>query len=424
MITRMVGKSFKIRRKRMMLAVLSVTMGALLIASMINIYRNIEKEMSKQLKAYGPNIIIVPKGSDLRLEVGGVPLKSPEASSYLDEGDLYKIKKVFWKYNIADFAPVLNAFAEINNDRVSIIGTYFNKTIEVPGEAFKSVTTGIKNLYPWLEIEGNWAKDDDLNSVMIGKEIANKYRLNVGDEITLNYGNKPFNFVISGIINGGLTEESTIYIPLGKVQQMIGKPGAVSKIEVSSYIVPDDALAKKDRSEMTEDEFIKWYCTPYIDAIAYQLEEVIKNGDAIPIAQIASAQGNLLKKITMMMLFLASLTLLISALGVTATMMASVFERRKEIGIMMGVGASSRQIISIFAIEMVLVALLGGALGYGAGLGLSYIISNAVFNVSFSFDIALLPITLISAMLITFIGSIIPVRSAVKINPVVMLRGE
>lgn len=424
MITRMAGKSFKIRKKRMLLAVLSVTMGALLIASMVNVYRNIENEMSKQLKAYGPNITIVPKGSDLRLEVGGVPLKPPEASAYLDEGDLYKIKKIFWKYNIADFTPILNVFAEINNERVPIIGTYFNKTIDVPGEAFKSVTTGIKNLYPWLEVKGSWAKDDDLNSAMIGSEIANKYSLNVGDKINLNYGNKTFVFVVSGIIKGGLNEESTIYIPLAKAQQIIGKPHAVSKIEVSSYIVPDDALAKKDRSEMTQDEFIKWYCTPYIDAIAYQLEEVIKDGDAIPIAQIASAQGNLLKKITMMMLFLASLTLLISALGVAATMMASVFERRKEIGIMMGVGANSRQIISIFAIEMLLVAVIGGILGYGAGLGLSYIISNAVFNVSFSFDIALLPLTLLSAMLITIIGSFVPVRSAVRINPVVMLRGE
>lgn len=424
MIIRMARKSFKIRRKRMMLAILSVTMGALLIASMLNIYRNIEEEMSKQLKAYGPNIIVVPKGSALRLEVGGIPLKPPDASSYLDEGDLFKIKKVFWKYNIADFAPVLNAFADINDEKVPIIGTYFNKTIDVPGEAFKSVTTGIKNLYPWLEVEGKWTSDDDLSSAMIGREIAGKYNLNVGDSITINYENKPFTFVLSGIIRGGFTEENTIYIPLGKAQQIIGKPGAVSKIEVSSYIVPDDALAKKDRSELTQDEFIKWYCTPYIDAIAYQLEEVIDNGDAVPIAQIASAQGNLLKKITMMMLFLTSLTLFISALGVAATMTASVFERRKEIGIMMGVGANSRQIITIFAIEMMFVALIGGAMGYVIGLGLSYVISNVVFNVSFTFDISLLPITLASAMLITFIGSFVPVRSAVKINPVVMLRGE
>ncbi len=424
MIIKMVRESFKVRRKRMILAVLSVTMGALLITSMLNVYRNIEKEMSKQLKAYGPNIIVVPKGSDLRLEVGGVPLKAPAVSSYLEEGDLYKIKKVFWKYNIADFAPVLNIFTDIKGETVPVIGTYFNKTIDVPGETFKSVTTGIKNLYPWFEVEGKWASDDDLSSAMIGKEIAGKYSLSVGDSITVNYQNKPFTFAISGIIKGGLTEENTIYIPIGKAQQIIGKPGAVSKIEVSSYIVPDDALAKKDRSVMTQDEFIKWYCTPYIDAIAYQLEEVITNGDAVPIAQIASAQGNLLKKITMMMLLLTSLTLFISALGVAATMTASVFERRKEIGIMMGVGAISRQIISIFAIEMMFVALIGGAMGYAIGLGLSYTISNAVFNVSFSFDITLLPITLASAMLITFIGSFIPVRSAVKINPVVMLRGE
>lgn len=424
MILRMVKKSFRIRKKRMLLAVVSVIMGTLLITSMINIYTNIEKEMSKQLRAYGPNITVVPKGSDLKLEVGGVALETPSVVSYLNEEDIYKIKKIFWKYNIGDFTPVLNLKFDVKGDRIPAVGTYFNKTITVPGEAFKSVTTGMKNLYPWLEVEGRWIADDDFESAMIGKEVSKKYNLNTGGRLTAYYDGNPYSFTVKGVIRGGMAEENSIFIPLVKAQQIIGKPGSVSKIEVSSYITPDDDLAKKDVKSMNGKEYERWYCTPYIDSIAYQIEEVIHNGDAVPIAQIASAQGNLLRRITMMILFLTALTLIISTLGVMSNTTALVFERRKEIGIMMGVGAKSRQIIGIFAIEMMLIAVMGGMIGYIMGIGISYIVSNTVFNVTFSFDAYLIPVSIVSAVLITLTGSYIPIKGAVKINPVVVIRGE
>lgn len=424
MILRMIKKSFKIRKKRMILTIISVAMGALLVTSMLNIYLNIEQEMSKQLKAYGPNIVVTPKGDSLKMEVGGIPLKSSQANSYLKEEESVRIKKIFWKYNIGDFTPILNFSSNLDGKDVPIIGIYFDKKVEVTGESFKFIETGMKKLYPWLEIEGNWINDEDNNSVMIGKELAEKIGVAVGSKVTVPYNEKSYSFTVEGIIKGGTTEEGTLYMPIKIAQQIIGKPGAVSKIEVSSYITPDDDFAKQDTSAMTKEEFEKWYCTPYIDSIAYQIQEVITDSKATPVAQVASAQGKFLKRITVMIFFIAIIATIISTLSVMATMTAAVFERRKEIGVMSAIGADRRQVLLLFLSETFVCGLLGGAIGYGIGMAISYALSNFIFNVTFAFNLFILPVALISAITIAIIGSYIPLKTALKVNPVVVIRGE
>ena len=408
----------------MILTIVSVAMGALLITVMLNVNFNIEKDMSRELKAYGPNIVVTPKGEDLNMEVGGLPLKSSVPTSFLKEDELFKMKKIFWKYNVADFTPLLNFTSSVNGSEIPSIGTYFNKTVEVPGETFKFIETGMKKLYPWLEIEGNWVKDDDNDSIMVGKGLAKKLGFAVGNKISLLYNEKPYSFTVAGIIKGGATEEGTLYMSIKKAQQIMGKAGAVSKIEISSYITPDDAFAKKDTKTMSKEEFEKWYCTPYIDSIAYQFQEVITNGKATPVSQVASAQGNFLKRITMMMLFIAVIATIISTLSVMATMTAAVFERRKEIGVMSAIGAERSQVLILFLSEALVSGILGGVLGYGIGFAISYALSIFIFNVAFTFNVIILPIVLICAVLIAEIGSYLPLNTALKINPVVVIRGE
>lgn len=420
----MIKKSFKIRRKRVILTITSVAMGALLVTAMLNIYLNIEQEMSKQLKAYGPNIVVTSKSDSLKMEVGGIPLKSSQTTSYLKEEELVKIKKIFWKYNIGDFTPLLNFSTKLDGIDVPVIGTYFNKKVEVTGESFKFIETGMRKLYPWVEIEGSWINDEDNNTVMIGKGLAKKLGVAVGSNLSLPYNEKSYSFTVKGIINGGITEEGTLYMPIKKAQQIIEKSGAVSKIEVSSYITPDDDFAKKDTNVMTKDEFEKWYCTPYIDSIAYQIQEVITDSKATPVAQIASAQGKFLKRITYMMFFIAVIATVISTLSVMATMTASVFERRKEIGVMSAIGADRRQVLLLFLSETFVCGFIGGAIGYCIGMAISYALSNFIFNVTFALNLFILPIALISAIIIAIIGSYIPLKTALKVNPVVVIRGE
>lgn len=420
-------KSIKQRKRRIFLAVLAVVMGASLSAGLLNIYFNVNDKVGKELRAFGPNIIMEPKSDVLQLEVGGIPLNSLGQKKYLDEEQLFKIKKIFWKYNIVGFAPFLSTPAKIglSNERIVLTGTWFDKEIKVPGEEFKSFKTGVKNISPWWTVKGKWIKNTDaLSSAMVGSAVAKKLNLKENDVFPVTFNDKNLQLRVAGIIEAGGSEDRQVFVNLPVVQKLTGLEHKVSSVKVSAMIVPENSLSRKDPKKMSASEFEKWYCTPYITAIVQQLNEVFPNATAEPIGQIAIAEGNMLSKINLMVLLVTVIALLASAVGVTTVMTANVLERRKEIGIIKAIGAESFQIGLLFTGEAAAIGLIGGLAGFVIGMGLAKFIGHSVFSADIQPDLNVLPITLIIALAVSLIGSILPVRRAVSTEPVIVLRGE
>ena len=196
------------------LAFLTCFLATLLLCAMLNITLGIGNEVGKQLRSYGSNIIILPKGSNLAIEVGGELYEPLKNKSYLNESEIHKIKEIFWRNNITAFAPFLEGKVMMKpakspqnshaNDELSqevlILGTYFDKSIEIADE--EGFSTGIKTLYPLLKIDGAWIKDDDTESVILGDEFARQNALKIGDFISLN-GNK---VQVLGILHNAKTQ--------------------------------------------------------------------------------------------------------------------------------------------------------------------------------------------------------------------------
>jgi len=113
-----------------------------------------------------------------------------------------------------------------------------------------------------------------------------------------------------------------------------------------------------------------------------------------------------------------------SALAVMTAMTASVMERRVEIGLMKAIGADDGQIASIFLSEAALIGLAGGAAGYLLGLGLAQGLARWVFSAGGQMPAIVLPLTLLLAIAVALIGSALPVRQAVRFDPVLLLRGK
>lgn len=429
MYGRIIKKSFKNQKKRIFLAVLSVIMGASLISALISVYLNTEEKIGKELSSYGPNIIVKPKDQNIQLEIGGVNYSTSKGQTYLREDELYKIKKIFWKYNILGFAPYLNTIVNVEtkdkSESIVLTGTFFDKEIKVPGEAFETTKVGVKSIAPWWTVDGSWINDEEKKKeVILGAVVAKYLDKKVGDVIQINYNNKKINLNVVGILHTGGDEENRIFTNLSIVQDLVGLSGKISEIKVSAAITPEDEFAKKDITTMTKEEYDRWYCTPYISSIALQIEEVISDAEAQPIAQVASAQGNFLKKIKLMMLLISIVGIAASVLGVLTTMTTSILERRKEIGIIKAIGSETKQVLILFLGETSVIGIIGGIIGYGIGIGLAQLIGYAVFNSKIAINIEVLPLTIITAIGITLLGSIIPIRNALKIEPVIVLRGE
>jgi putative ABC transport system permease protein len=230
-------------------------------------------------------------------------------------------------------------------------------------------------------------------------------------------------FHISGIVTTGGFEEEQLFAPLITVQELLNKQGKVSRVLVSALTVPMDNFGRKDPAAMTKDEFEKWYCTAYVTSVAKNVEEVMAGSRAKPIWQIASAEGALLTKLNSVMIFLTVLALGAAATAVSTSLMASMAERSPEIALMKAIGADRFQIGSIFLGETLIISLAGGIVGYLIGDRLGVLISHTVFNSTIISPLWLFPTAIISALIVALAGSVAPLRRALLIEPVRVLKG-
>ncbi len=207
-------------------------------------------------------------------------------------------------------------------------------------------------------------------------------------------------------------------------QSILGKPGVVRRIYVSALTKPEDALARRDPKTMNPELFDRWYCSPYVQSIAYQLQETIPHSHAEQIRQVAQNEGTILSRIKGLMLLVTLAALFASALAVSAAMATAIFERRAEVGLMRALGAGSVAVAFVFLAEATLLALFGGLAGFAAGAILAREIGRSIFNSQITIQPVLLPFILAIAVVVTFAGSVAAIRRAVRFDPVFALRGE
>ena len=441
MFPRLVYESFRRQARRKLLAGIAITLGVAVATAMIAVATDIGDKINRELRTYGANLVITPQEDTLDVEIGGVNLKPPSDGAFLNEADLPKIRGTFWHHNIVGFSPMLPVTVRVHSgnpsggktEDVTLLGTYFDKKLTFGKEDF---TTGVRITHPWWKVEANcratetaratssdtsscgWPSDDS-QQVLVGERLAAKLSKHAGDAININ--ERPF--TISGILSTGNIEDDQIVAPLAVAQQILGKAGAVRRVYVSALTKPPDALSARDPKTMSPEVYDRWYCSPYVESIAYQLQEAIPHSHAEQIRQVAQNEGTVLSRIEGLMLLVTVAALLASALAVSAAMATAIFERRVEVGLMKALGAGNLAVSSIFFAEALLLALTGGMAGFAAGSLLARQIGRSIFSSQISIQPVLFPIILAIAVFVTFAGSAAAIRRAVKFDPVFSLRG-
>jgi putative ABC transport system permease protein len=416
MFIRLVYESFRRQKRRKALAGIAITLGVAVATAMIAVATDIGDKINRELRSYGANLLVTPQEDTLDVEIGGVNLKPPSDGAFLSEADLPRIRGTFWRYNIVGFAPMLPVVADVAGNKVTLLGTYFSKHLTFGKEAFD---TGVRTTNPWWKVNGSWPGDESAD-VLLGERLAAKLRAKPGDQIDV--AGRAHR--VAGILSTGSAEDDQVVAPLSVAQATLGKPGAVRRIYVSALTKPEDALAKRDPKTMNPELFDRWYCSPYVQSIAYQLQEAIPHSHAEQIRQVAQNEGTVLSRIKGLMLLVSLAALLASSLAVSAAMATAIFERRGEVGLMKALGAGHSSVAAIFFTEAALLAILGGAAGYACGIFLAHQIGLAIFSSQITIQPVLFPIILAIAVAVTFAGSAAAIRKAVLLDPVFALRGE
>jgi len=457
MFLRLIADSFTRRPRRKLLTAAALSLGMAVVTAALSVSLDVGDRLASEFRSLGANLLVTPEADSLPLEIGGVDYRPVNAGAYLPEADLPKIKTVFWHNNIVAFAPVLEISATLpkasyggGNARpdqpeipILLIGTWVSKKVPLPdGGTF---VTGIAKTNPWFQIQGKWFSDEGyLNRVeispmghsylpappecVVGEKLAAR-RYFFADQAVVSVisatGAQDLQVCdITGTISTGGPEDEAVIMPLATVQRLAGREGQYRKLYVSALTKPEDEFARRDPATMKPADLERWVCTPYISSIAYSIKEVLPGSDVRVVRRVADGEGVILKRVQSLLWLVTFAALLAAALAVGASSAASVIERRSEIALMKALGAGSGTVGFLLAAEQLLLAFVGGGLGYSLGTILARAVGQRIFGVAPGASPLVLAVVLGLAAGVTLLGSALPLRRAARYEPAPILRGE
>lgn len=372
---KMILSSIIRRKSRMFTAILAIAMGATILSGLVTIYYDIPRQLGKEFRAYGANMIILPNHSAEKIE-----------SKQLEE-----IQTVVPADKMIGFAPYIYTNVKVNEQPYIVAATDIK---------------GLESNSPYWLVDGEWPKAS--REVMIGHEIGKQLNLKIGDKFVLNTP-KPnsktkemtsTNFQVSSIVTTGGKEEELIFMSLEDIRSIIGDH-PIDVVECS------------------------------IDAEAAQLQEIAERImqkdsalNARLVKRVTESQDVVLGKLQTLVWIVTVIVLFIMMICVGTTMMAVVAERRKEIGLKKALGANNKSVVMDFLGEGIVLGITGGLLGVLFGYLFAGSVSISVFARKVHFLVGLAPITVLVSVIITVIACLIPVRTAVDVEPALVLKGE
>jgi putative ABC transport system permease protein len=435
MFLRIVSDSFARKPRRKILTAAALALGMAVATATLEVSLDVGDRLAHEFRSLGANLLVTPASDTLPLEIGGVDYRPVDAGAYLPQSDLGKLKTIFWRNNIVGFAPFLDVPVKIKlgdspsasrkdsreDARAEMIGTWYSHSVTVPdGSKF---VTGVFATNPWWRVDGRWFSDGSAEAVA-GADIAKRLGLRAASTVTVGEGDRARTLIITGIVSTGGREDDAILAPLEIAQGIAGRSGQYRRLLVSALTKPADTFSQRDPATMTAVEYDRWYCSPYISSISHQMQQQLPGVEVRAIRQVAEGEGRILKRVGGLMWLVTIAALFAAALAVGATSATTVLERRSEIGLMKALGASHRVVGAFFIAEQLLLAIVGGVLGYAIGIVLARLLGIGIFGIAPTLRWILFPVVLALAAIVSLIGSLPPLARASYVDPAPVLRGE
>src|ERR1700731_4311048 len=433
MFLRLVADSFSRRPRHKLLTGAALALGMAVATAAISVSLDVGDRLAREFRSLGANLLVTPQADSLPLEIGGVDYRPVNAGAYLPESDLGKLKTIFWRNNIVGFAPAMDvpvdAWTRSSQTystpaiaaHTTLIGTWASHSVPVPdGSAY---VTGIEKTNPWWQVDGRWF-NDGAQECVVGKTFAARANVKTGDALNLNTPQKNLSLLVTGILSGGGTEDDAIVAPITIAQDIAEKPHEYRRLYVSALTKPEDDFGRRDPSTLPPADYERWYCTPYISSIALQIKGVLPSADVRVIRRVADGEGAILTRVRTLLWLVTFASLLAAALAVGASSAASVIQRRTEIGLMKALGAGSGTVGFLLAAEQLLLAFVGGGLGYALGIILARLLGERIFGAVPEPSLIVFLVVIALATGVTLLGSAIPLRRASRYKPAPILRGE
>lgn len=399
--------SLRHQRARLGIAALAMALGSALVSGLLNLSGDIGGQVGRELRAYGANIIIRPQEQSQLVGMGGLEFGEVAVPQTLAEDNLGPIKQV---KGVIGMLPYL--YAVVNASELTVIpaesesqaegngtDTTFMEDTERPAILAGVDFTATRSINTWWQVQGRWPKASD--EILAGRRAADAFNLAPGDHLLVTYGGQTQTLQVVGVLETGAAEDDQLIASLQAVQTLTSQPGQVTLVMVSALTA--------DRS---------------LDATAAEIQGLLPSAEVRTLAQFARAEEKVLNKVRLLIGLVAALVLLAGALTVAGTLNTMVIERRTEIGLMKALGAAEERVANLFLVEAMSVGIFGGLAGYLGGLALALAIGWRVFDAVITPTLWALPGTLLVGLVVVWAAGLLPVQRALRIDPVITLRGE
>jgi len=383
-------KNLKRKKIRSTLTIGGVAIAVAVLVSLLGFDRGYQKSLTGNIDKMGYQLLVTAKGCPY--EAATLMLKGGGGLRYMEE-DIYD--KIRSDPRIDKITPQLVSTV-FDPDRLQGQGGF---------TMYMGITESYLELKPWSKFKsGGWFTSETAEEAIMGYEAAEVEQRLVGDKIFSPKINKVLTVV--GIFErSGTQDDGIIFLPIKTTQQIFSLPNKLSGV----------GIKLKDIQKIGD------------------FEEDLYNEPGIQIISMAQVRGtilNLISSAKVMANSVAVIAVFIAVIGVVNTILMSVFERTKEIGVMKAIGASAMDIFKLIWTETLLVCTVGGILGSIFALLGSGIVENIIKKIlpyAPSGQLVLIRPSLlfaafIGAIILGIISGIYPAWRAASMRPVEAIR--
>jgi putative ABC transport system permease protein len=381
MFWRIIRRLLSANRGRLFVMLLALGAGAAITAALLNLQVDAKRRLTTEFRAFGPNMLIVPKGSSSSSEtlpesiIHSVPVNLPSGRVAVSSA-LYMVASVSIPPSGKSLAAVIAGSNPLIFLRVSLL----------------SPST------PAISPNAPAPLPEDV--CVAGARFAQQVGAQQDTELVLTSGDRRESCRVAGFRQTGGPEDDRVVIGLRTAQRLANLPDRISAIEL---IVPG---------------------TPgEIQNYIADLQRLLPDVDVRPIRQFTEGEAKIYNRISGLLTATVGIVLLLTALCVMAAMTNVAMERKMDVGLMKAIGGATRRVIRLFLVEAALLGLGGGLIGAAAGIFLSMGLGKAVFGVAARPRLIVYPVA-VGLTIVVAVLSAFPLRRLASIRPASVFRGE
>lgn len=372
-------KNLKRKLLRTIILVAVFTVGILSVVMLYNVSETVGHSLEKKMTEFGANILIYPKSDSLSVSYGGFTLGNLSYQvKYLAEDETTNaIKTIRNSENISTVAPKLVALAKHNDNPAAVTGVIWDQEVRIKS---------------YWAVEGKMPENP--SEAIIGQRAAELLNISINTPIQIGSGE----VTITGILHKtGTEDDNLIFADLHTLQRLTGNENMINFVEVAALCAG---------------------CP--IEDIVEQIQAKLPDTDINALQNIVKQRMSTINYVKNLVMLVSGVILVIACFMLSMFMLASVNERKKEIGLLRAVGFPSSRIFVIFGFEAMLIGISAGLLGYVGGYFSSAELLSRL-DIGGGGHIVFDPVQmLISALfvaLLSVISAAAPAMKATKVQP-------